>query len=258
MTATAAEGQGRNDPGGSKRRFRLPETDAYGLVFLMIVVTIGVTATRGDQPWGRVVALVMQGATLLLILWTSQARSWIRRIATLMVAVGVAAAVISALAGESATDLEVTHVVPLLLAVLAPAAIVLRVVEHPVVTLKTILAALCLYLLIGLFFATLFGVIQRIDTGAFFAQQPTAGSSDMIYFSYVTLATLGYGDLTPVTETGRMLAVSVAILGQLYLVSVVALLIGNLGQPGHRARKSPEGNRGASDDGDAAGGVDEP
>ncbi|MEX0991773.1 MAG: potassium channel family protein [Actinomycetota bacterium] len=238
MAAEGTQGRRETTPGAHKRRLRLPETDAYGLVFLMIIATLWLTATRGDQSWGRVAAVVIQGATLLLILWTSQARSWVRRASTALVAVGIAAAAISALVGEGAVDLEVTHVVPLLLAVLAPAAIVLRIVEHPVVTLKTILAALCLYLLIGFFFATLFGAVQKVDQGVFFAQEQNAGSSDFIYFSYVTLATLGYGDLTPVTEAGRMLAVSEAILGQLYLVSVVALLIGNLGQPGRKARKN--------------------
>ncbi len=235
MTASAKGGRG----GGAaslKRRVRLPDTDAYGLVFLMIIATLWLTATRGDQSWGRVAAVVIQGATLLLILWTSQARSWVRRLVTTLVVAGIVAAFISALFGEGA-HLEITHVVPLLLAVLAPAAIVLRIVEHPVVTFRTILAALCLYLLIGFFFATLFGVVQTIDGGVFFAQGNNGSPSDMIYFSYVTLATLGYGDLTPVTEAGRMLAVSEAILGQLYLVSVVALLIGNLGQPGRKARK---------------------
>ncbi len=51
-----------------------------------------------------------------------------------------------------------------------------------------------------------------------------------MYYSFVTLSTLGYGDLTARTDLGRMLSVSEALLGQLYLVSVVALLVANLGR----------------------------
>ena len=53
---------------------------------------------------------------------------------------------------------------------------------------------------------------------------------DFVYFSYVTLTTVGYGDFTAATSTGRMIAVSEALTGQLYLVSAVALLVGNIGR----------------------------
>ena len=58
-----------------------------------------------------------------------------------------------------------------------------------------------------------------------------------MYFSFVTIATLGYGDLTPHGDLGQMLAATEAIIGQLYLVSAVALLIGNLGRT--RTEASP-------------------
>jgi voltage-gated potassium channel Kch len=60
-------------------------------------------------------------------------------------------------------------------------------------------------------------------------------SIDFLYFSYVTLTTVGYGDLTAAGDLGRMLAVTEALLGQLYLVTVVALVIGNIGRERTRA-----------------------
>ena len=53
---------------------------------------------------------------------------------------------------------------------------------------------------------------------------------DFLYFSFVTMTTVGYGDLTAAGDLGRMLAVTEALIGQLYLVTVVALVIGNIGQ----------------------------
>jgi len=66
----------------------------------------------------------------------------------------------------------------------------------------------------------------------FAASHSTTASTaaDYVYFSFVTLATLGYGDLVPRTTLGRMLAVTEALVGQLYLVTVVALLVSNYRQ----------------------------
>jgi hypothetical protein len=65
---------------------------------------------------------------------------------------------------------------------------------------------------------------------AFFAGQSQTTVVDFLYFSYASLTTVGYGDLSPAEDLGRMLAVSEALLGQLYLVTVVALLVGNIGR----------------------------
>ena len=62
----------------------------------------------------------------------------------------------------------------------------------------------------------------------FFAQQTHASSADYQYFSFITLTTTGYGDLTAAGNLGRAFAVLEALTGQIYLVTVVALLISNL------------------------------
>ncbi len=58
---------------------------------------------------------------------------------------------------------------------------------------------------------------------------------DSLYFSFTTLTTLGYGDLTPAGDVGRMLAITEALIGQVYLVTIVALIVTNLG----REQESP-------------------
>jgi hypothetical protein len=94
----------------------------------------------------------------------------------------------------------------------------------------TVAGALCIYLLAGLFFAFVYSAIGAFQEGQFFAQTETTTSVDCVYFSFVTLTTVGYGDLTARTDFGRMTSISEALFGQLYLVSVVALLVGNLGR----------------------------
>jgi hypothetical protein len=93
-----------------------------------------------------------------------------------------------------------------------------------------VLGALAIYLLIGLTYAYLYPIISAATNQPFFVQTTTPNAVDYVYFSYVTLTTVGFGDFTAATSVGRMVAVSEALTGQLYLVSAVALLVGNIGR----------------------------
>ncbi|MDP9301201.1 MAG: potassium channel family protein [Actinomycetota bacterium] len=90
---------------------------------------------------------------------------------------------------------------------------------------------MCLYLLLGLFFTFVYSLLQIIDSDPVFVQLSTkATAAQVTYFSYVTMTTVGYGDLTLSGNVPRMIAVTEALLGQLYLVSAVALVVSRLGQ----------------------------
>ena len=88
--------------------------------------------------------------------------------------------------------------------------------------------AVCIYVLIGMLFVFLYGVIAVVSSGDFFAQGTDGTRSLRLYFSFVTLATLGYGDYTPAHELGRTLAIVEALFGQLYLVTVIAVLVSRM------------------------------
>ena len=98
---------------------------------------------------------------------------------------------------------------------------------------ETIYAAICVFLLMGILWATLYALIGRLEPGAFSTSTGDApgmgsgvGSLTSLYFSFVTLTTLGYGDVTPVTAAARMTAALEALTGQVYLVVLVARLVG--------------------------------
>lgn len=82
-----------------------------------------------------------------------------------------------------------------------------------------------IYLTIGLAFALLYRALVVLVPGAIKGLQPGAQTSEALYFSFVTLTTLGYGDITPVSGGARMLATVEAIIGQLYIAVLLALLV---------------------------------
>jgi len=123
-----------------------------------------------------------------------------------------------------------------LLAAAVPVVIVRHISRHFRVTGEAEAGALCIYISMGIVFAYLFLAIEA-GSGTMFAQstaQPDLVS--YVYFSFITLTSTGYGDLSPGNDLARMLSVLEALIGQIYLVTVIALLIGNLGREGARQR----------------------
>ena len=116
---------------------------------------------------------------------------------------------------------------------LAPVAILRRVgreFAEEGVDAEVVLGALCAYLYIGAWYAYLYRTMSILSNAPFFAQPGSDDGLNYMYFSFVTLTTVGYGDLSPAYGAGRMLAASEAIVGQLYLVSVVALVVSAFGR----------------------------
>jgi hypothetical protein len=166
---------------------------------------------------------------LLFVLHTAEAHRRTFRASAIVVVVAVFSAAATLLLGE-AVAASTAGIVGLLLAVLAPLVILRRIVLSPTITFHLVLGALSIYLLLGLAYAYLFPLIATLMGQPFFVQTENPGTADYLYFSYTTLATIGYGDFTAATSLGRMVAVSEGLVGQLYLVSAVALLVGNIGR----------------------------
>jgi hypothetical protein len=112
--------------------------------------------------------------------------------------------------------------------------------EEKEITTDMIIGAICVYLLIGAMWASIFTVIEIIHPGSF--KMPENSASEMshfIYYSFVTLTTLGYGDITPVSSTARSFSILEAIFGQLYIAILVSRLVGvNISQTHDRLSKN--------------------
>ena len=137
----------------------------------------------------------------------------------------------------------VARVANLLLVALTPPAIVVGITRtlraRNRVTIEAVFGVLCLYLLFGMFFAFVYGTIARLS-GSFFAEHVAANAANCLYFSFTTLTTTGYGDLTAASNLGHTLSVSEALIGQIYLVTVVAVIVSNLRRAPVTASQSAE------------------
>lgn len=104
-----------------------------------------------------------------------------------------------------------------------------RIFRAPVVTLDVIGMALCTYVLLGSLWTLFYLPVHNLDPGAFRDLATDGGGSataSLTYFSYVTLTTLGYGDIVPVSEVARSLAILEALTGTLFLAVLISRLVG--------------------------------
>lgn len=116
-----------------------------------------------------------------------------------------------------------------LVGLLAAAGALRFVVRSGTINDETIYAALSTYLLAGLFFGQIYWSIEQLAPGSIIGPEPLTEAS-AVYYSFVTLATLGYGDFLPRTDLARGIATFEVIGGQLYLAVMVARLIGLFGK----------------------------
>jgi hypothetical protein len=179
----------------------------------------------------------VQGGVVLFAFLAARAgrRAW--RVAVVLVPL----AVILGIAGRFGDSRGAETVAAAMNLVLPAAAIVVlgrRIVLEPFVSSRTIIGLLCVYLLIGMTFAATYITIAVVSGEPFFVQTDHAQPVDFTYFSLVTLATVGYGDLTAANPMPRMLSAIEGLTGQLYLVTVVAVAVSRVRT---RRDRSPEG-----------------
>ncbi len=109
------------------------------------------------------------------------------------------------------------------------------------ISANRLVGAVCVYLLLGVIWAVAYTILEMVSPGSFGGSTPLQGRGwdhEWLYFSFVTMTTLGYGDLLPVSDTARALAYMQAVFGQLY----VAILVAGLVSAYISARQSGNGN----------------
>lgn len=209
------------------RRDRLRSTHSYGFVLLLVIAAICALAAAPDEEWAWAMFVVLQAAVLRIALWTSGIGAAARGSAVVVTLAVLAIAAVQILWASKNVN-GVAGILNALLVVATCVVIAIGVLDQGTINAQSVLGVVTIYLLLGLLFCFVFSAVAVFGDGPFFAQGTDGTVADRLYFSYVTIATLGYGDFTPASTTGRMLAVAEAIFGQLYLVTVVAVVVSRL------------------------------
>lgn len=217
----------------------------YGTVLLLAVAGLVFQLLAPDAHWSRAVAIAIGGGALLVVLVTSAAPESARRQGTVVLAVALLAA--CALVAAGAVPEAVGQIVLGLLVGAVPVALahgLISLLRRQGVTLQAVAAALAIYVYVGTAFAATISALALLGDAAYFTDGSDGTAAERTYFSFTTLTTTGFGDLAAATTAGRAVAVVEMLVGQLYLVTVIGILVGNLGRRG--------GSRGGADLGDSA------
>jgi hypothetical protein len=178
-----------------------------------------------DPRWGALGSTLLSAAALLVAISDPASGHRITRRHWLSVGACVALAPLVLIVNSSSV-VALTYLLPVALLVTATLPVTLsRVLHHGRVTSETVLGALCTYVLVGLMFAFLYLAVADLRDGPFFAQPGEHSQSEYLYFSFVTLTTLGFGDLSPAVGLPQALTALEALLGQIFLVTLVARLV---------------------------------
>jgi hypothetical protein len=174
-----------------------------------------------------VLTVLLQGLTLLAALLASRVHRRLFRIASLVVLVALLGA-IGSLFVSGSDPTGAFFLLNVLLVATAPVVIGRALWRRQLVDIHTVLGAVCIYVLLGMMFAFVYAAIDGIGSASFFVQTNHATTPDFLYFSFITQTTVGYGDFTAAADLGRALSVLEALTGQLYLVTIIAVLVSRL------------------------------
>ena len=198
--------------------------DSYALVLLLVVMTYVVSVSVTEARAASIV-LTVQLATVWLTLRVSRARRMVRLVADIVLCLAAVVAAVSFFVHNPGDQLGGVFAVCCLLYLIAPFSIVRHLVLRRAVDRETLLGAVAAYLLIGMFFAFAYKAAGEFGSVPFFGSAGHGSLSQDLFFSFVTMTTVGYGNLVPAANPGQTFAVMEAVTGQLFLVVAVGKVI---------------------------------
>lgn len=200
-------------------------------VIMLSLVDLSRVATETRAGMASIVVTLLLAAVLLLALAASGVARRYRTGVGVFVGIGTVATVLL-IVGEMVSDPPTSprtgapSPLWLFLSAVAPLAVVRRLLQHRRVTRQTVMGAVAAYLLIAVAFHFAFLIVDVNTRLPFFGtEEPT---TSFMYFSLVSLTTLGFGDLAAAGRLGRLLSTTEALIGQVYLVTFVAMVVGLL------------------------------
>jgi Ion channel len=215
----------------------MPDTDAmervpsfrYGAVLGCATAALVFLVVAPAADWARAVALALEGLALAIAVATAATRPQVQR--TRAVVIGVTAGLLVVAVAAGVVPPEAAAALSALAGTGASLALVgglIRLVRRHGVTLQAVAGALAIYLQLGLIFAWLIGFVAYVSSAPYFVQGGDGTQADRVYFSFTVLTTTGFGDFTAAQQAGRGIAVVEMLVGQLYLVTVIGVLVGGL------------------------------
>ena len=207
------------------RRDLVRSVDSYASLLLLLLANFFLLELVDDERWGAIGSTLLAAAALLVAISDPHAGARVSRkqLAAIVACVLLAPLV---LVFDSASLIGITYLLPVGLLVTATLPVTLnRVLHHRRVTAETVLGALCSYVLLGLAFAFAFIAVEALRDAPFFVQPGPHQQSEFVYFSFVCLTTLGFGDLSPSVGLPQALTALEALLGSVFLVTLVARLV---------------------------------
>ncbi len=221
--------------------------DSFLPVLLLAIATILVSPLLDTFRLGFLILFPASALMVLLAFYRSRVkRRTLTSVIVMLIVIGTLTTITSIVRIIDVTDdrymVAFSSAMFAIIIAFAFPVVVRRAFQHERVSLNTLAAGLTAYLLIGVFFSTLYRCDSALQNFMIFAETTQPNAGEYTYFSFVTLTTLGYGDLTPATDVARSLAIFEAILGQVFLVTAVARIVSLMGSERTTSTGLPAGH----------------
>ena len=194
------------------------------LLFLLITLPLAQDLEYGNMPLMKAIVF---SVLLLVGIWSLQGGGRLFMAGMVFVVAGIALNILAAYLGTIVLQ-SVSKLAIFGFLIVAISHTFRQVVFGTELNLNRLVGAICVFLLLGAIWSFAYSLLELAMPGSFNGVGDVLGpgaDSSWLYFSFVTLTTLGYGDITPVTATARTLSYMQAVAGQFYIAVLVAGLV---------------------------------
>lgn len=210
--------------------------NGYAVLLSFLLLLISIYPMLIVTPVGIIILDICTSSVILYALWLAyRNRTYVTYPLGIIILIGLACDLFN-ITGVPKIVMVATGTFEFIASILVLMAILIYVMREEVVSLNQICGASCIYILFGAIWSILYFILQLQQKDAFRGIDPGHGGdylhsmmqiySDFLYYSYTVLTTVGFGDITPVSQQARALTNVEAIIGQLFLAILIARLVG--------------------------------